>query len=100
MNEQFPIRIVKKAPILKGTTKYHEGRTEKVKKAVFDYIQDNGGQFVSYDQIYIEGKNQWFREFADFIKKFLEKTNTKNFPIFTIEEYVLVLRGLYTEQKK
>src|SRR5271165_2869563 len=86
-------------PEFKGTLRYQEERTEKVKKALYTYIQDNNVEIISDDQIFFEGKHQTIFVFAEKVKWLFENKN-KSFPILAVEEYVSTLQQLNADNRK
>lgn len=96
----YPHQAINNTTGTKGILKLHEKRTNKVKDAVFTYLQNNNVEMISDDQIYYKGKNYPISLFAEILKNSLESENKQNksFPIITAEDYVLVLKLLNAEQ--
>lgn len=76
---------------ISSTLKLQEERKGKVRKALHTYISDNSVSVVTDAQVYQDGKNYSIDIFADKVKALLE-SKIKQLPIFTVEEYVDLLR--------
>lgn len=100
MNFSTPSKILKKESVdYKKALKYQEERFEKVKKALFTFLKDNNVEIINEDQILFGEKYLTLHIFADQIKWMFEGRN-KSFPVITIEEYIVLIRELYEEEKK
>jgi hypothetical protein len=97
MNDQILHQNVKKV-VVKDTLKLHGARESKVKAAVYKCIKDENVEIVSANQVFFNGKNQSMEGFAENLKTILEKTQNKDFPIFSVKDYISVLREFYAEE--
>ncbi len=79
--------------------KFTEERSDRVKKTLFDFIQDNNVEIVNDDQIYYEGKHQHILVFAEKLKWILENSN-KKVPKLSAEDYVKELREINSENHR